>query len=443
MNDNNQSGIRHGLAFAGQLAPALIGVCSFMILVRVTQTDLLGQYIIFSSAVVLFEMIKSGGLQSALVMRLSGATAEQQKLIIGSAYLLGILISCFLSLLLGIVYYTNLFKAQPGVHLFCAWYAYLGIITLPLHITEAQAVAEQKLSFLLKLRIAQSVTALLIATYAYLLGGSLLAFANVQLIYTTLLTLFVVFAGKTKPLYIRYKMMNEVRRLFNLIKYTFGTLATTNLLKSADTFLIGSFLGTRAVAMYAVPLKLTELFEIPLRSLSTTAFPQLAKANNHGHTIAFKKLYIQYLSFAYLLYIPAIITAFILAPFLIATIGGEKYLSTVIIFRVFLLYGLLLPADRLTGIGLDALQKPQQNLLKVGCMAVINIAGDLIAINLTGHLEWVAFASVLNVITGIVVGNYLLNKTGIFSSSPIYTSSVLYSKTIIKTLVNKLRLKMT
>ncbi len=435
--------MRHGLAFASQLVPAIIGVSSFMILVRVSKPDLLGQYIIFSSAVVLFEMIKSGGLQSALVMRLSGSKTKQQKHIIGSAYWLGIIISCLLSLLLGSAYFSNLFKTQPGIHLFCGWYACLGIISLPLHIAEAQAVAEQNLSFLLKLRIAQSTTALLIAAYAYFVGGSLQAFASVHLFYTTLLMLLIVITGKTNPLYIRYKMMNEVKKLFNLIKYTLGTLATTNLLKSADTFLIGSLLGTRAVAMYAVPLKLTELFEIPLRSLSTTAFPQLAKANNQGNAKAFKTLYIQYFSWAYLLYIPAIIIAFIFAPILITTIGGEKYLSTVTVFRVFLLYGFLLPADRLSGIGLDALQQPQKNLLKVICMALINIAGDVIAIQISGQLEWVAFASVLNVITGIIVGNYFINSTGIFSTSPIYTSSFLYSKTIIKTQVNKLRLKIT
>ena len=441
MNYHNRQGAMQGLAFASQLAPAIIGVVSFMILVRVTNPDLLGQYLILSAAVVLFEMIKSGGLQSALVMRLSGSTPLHQKQTIGSAYWLGGIISGLLSLFLGIAFLSNLFKYQPGIHLFCGWYACLGIITLPLHIAEAQAVADQKLSFLLTLRIAQSLSSLLIATFAFFIGGSLLVFATVHLTYTALLMLIVVFSGKTNPLYIRFKVMNEVKKLFNLIKYTLATLATTNLLKSADTFLIGSFLGTRAVAMYAVPLKLTELFEIPLRSLSTTAFPQLAKSNNNSHTNTFKQLYIQYLSWAYLLYIPGIIIAFFLAPFLITTIGGDTYLSTVTVFRIFLLYGILLPADRLSGIGLDALQKPQKNLLKVVCMAVINIIGDVLALQLTGQLEWVAFASVLNVLTGIIVGNYFIKSTGIFNSTPIYASSLVYSKSFIKDQVKKLRLK--
>lgn len=235
--------------------------------------------------------------------------------------------------------------------------------------------------------------------------------------------------------------MKEVKELYKLIRYTLATLATTNLLKSADTFLIGSLLGTRAVATYAVPLKLTELFEIPLRSLSTTAFPQLAKANNNGDSNAFRKLYIQYLSWAYLLYIPALITAFIIAPFLVTALGGEKYITTVTVFRVFLIYGLMLPADRLSGIGLDALQKPQKNFIKVLFMAGINILGDVMAIKLTGRLEWVAFASVLNVATGVVVGNWLLNKTGALNTSKVYSECIDYSKAFVMNSVKRFRVK--
>lgn len=80
------------LALMSQLVPAIIGVGSFMVLVRTAQPLVLGQYFIFMAAVVLFEMIKSGGLQSSLVMQISGKNDTQQKIIIGSAYWLGSLL---------------------------------------------------------------------------------------------------------------------------------------------------------------------------------------------------------------------------------------------------------------------------------------------------------------------------------------------------------------
>lgn len=441
MNKAKHPGYLQATAFASQLAPAIIGVCSFMLLVRVVESELLGQYIMFMSAVVLFEMIKSGGLQSALVMRLSGRTPQEQLQTIGSAYWLGGVISVGLSLVLSVVWFSKIFAAQPGIQIFCGWYACLGIITLPLHIAEAKAVASQKLNFLLTLRITQSTNSLLIAGYAWLSGGGLKEFATIHLLFNAGLMTAVVLLGKTNPLHIRYKIANEVRELYKLIRYTLATLATTNLLKTADTFLIGSLLGPGAVATYAIPLKLTELFEIPLRSLGTTAFPQLASANNAKSKSLFKKLYVQYLSWAYLLYIPALVIAFAIAPLLITTLGGTKYVATVTVFRIFLLYGMLLPADRLSGISLDALQKPQKNFVKVLCMALVNLLGDVVAIRLTGRLEWVAFASVLNVATGIAVGNWLLKKEGIFKKENIWNQCVGYSKFFVQDNLKRLRPK--
>lgn len=441
MNTNKNMGVVQAMAFASQLIPAIIGVGSFMVLVRVVNAELLGQFLMYISGVVLFEMIKSGGLQSALVMRLSGRDAVQQLQTIGSAYWLGAAISGLLSALLTIVFFSKMFIAQPGIQLFCGFYACLGMVTLPLHIAEAKAVSMQDISFIFKLRIAQSTNSLLVAAYAFFKGGSLVEFATVHLLFNTCLMIVVIVSGKTNPLHIKHKLIAEVKELYKLIRYTLATLATTNFLKSADTFLIGSLLGAKAVAAYAVPLKLTELFEIPLRSLSTTAFPQLAAAGNDGNGSTFKKLYVQYLSWAYLLYIPALVVAFAIAPLLVTTLGGAKYVATVSVFRVFLLYGLFLPADRMSGIALDALQKPQKNFIKVLFMASINIIGDVLAIRLSGQLEWVAFASVLNVCTGIIVGNLLLNRTGIFQQSKVYNECIEYSKIFLKTSFKRVRFR--
>lgn len=433
----NQTSIQ-GLAFASQLLPAIIGLGSFMLLVRVTQPAILGEYIIYTTAVILFEMIKSGGLQSALVMRASTDDETLQKTIIGSAYWLGGLISLSISIILLLLFLSGIFAHQPGIQIFCGWYAILGLITLPLHIAEAEAVAKQDLIFLLILRIIQSANALIIALYAFLRVGSLEEFATVHLFFNICLLLLVLITRKTNPLSIRFKTFTEVKSLFNLIKYTLATLATTNVLKSADTFLIGSLMGSASVAKYAIPLKLTELFEIPLRSLSTTAFPQLAAKNNERDNIGFKDTFVQYLSWSYLLYIPGLVFAFMVAPYLVLIIGGNRYADTTPIFRVFLLLGLLLPINRMTGIGLDALQKPNLNFYKVLIMAIVNIMADLLAIYLTHNLVWVAFASVINAIIGAVLGWWMLEKTKVLNNSKILPEILNYSTVFVKRSIVKI-----
>jgi O-antigen/teichoic acid export membrane protein len=432
MNTNKKTALLHTQAFASQLLPAIIGVLSFMLLVRNTTQEALGQFVIYMATVVLFEMVKSGGLQSALVMRLSGHTHEQEKRIIGSAYWLGGIISTGLSLLLFLLFISKVFTAQPGIQVFCGWYACVGIVTLPLHIAEATAVAKQDIKFLLWLRILQSTSSLCIAIYALFKTGNLEAFATIHLLFNAIVLLVVLVTRKTNPLLIKNKITAEVKELFHLIKYTLATLGTTNLLKSADTFLIGSFLGPKFVAAYAVPIKLTELFEIPLRSLSTTAFPQLAAKNNANDEVGFRGLFTQYISWSYMLYLPALVGAFILAPLVVVLLGGHNYAFTTPVFRVFIFYGLLLPLDRLSGIGLDALQKPKVNFIKVLVMALVNIAGDLLAITLSGKLEWVAFASVLNAATGAIFGLWMLNKAIVLAPKQLLNDALAYTTGFIK-----------
>ena len=417
MSAKRQILITQSLAFASQLLPAIIGVLSFMWLVRVTVPVVLGEYIIYMAAVVMLEMVKSGGLQSALVMRIAKSDVEHRRQISGSAYWLAGTFSLAVSLVLVLLYVLPIWQASPGVRVFCGWYAIVGLLTIPLHIAEAEAIARQELKFILGLRLAQSANALITAAYASFGAQSLEALATVHLVFTALLLLIVLVLKRTNPADIRHRVWSEISKLFHLVKYTLATLGTTNLLKTADTFLIGALMGPAAVALYAVPLKLTELFEIPLRSLSTTAFPQLAGHFNHQDRGAFKYSFVQYVSWSYLLYLPALLGAFMLAPWLVVLLGGQAYAETASVFRVLILFGLFLPVNRMTGIALDALQLPKLNFYKVAAMAAINIAGDWIAIQYTHDLNWVAFVSVLNAATGAVLGWWLLQRAGFIVSS--------------------------
>jgi O-antigen/teichoic acid export membrane protein len=150
---------------------------------------------------------------------------------------------------------------------------------------------------------------------------------------------------------------------------------------------------------------------------------------------------VQYLSWSYLLYIPGLLFAFILAPYLVLLIGGKQYADTTPIFRVFILFGLLLPINRMTGIGLDALQKPDKNFYKVLIMAIINIVADILAIYLTHDLVWVAFATVINALTGAALGWWMLKKTGVLIGNHVYNEMIEYSQTFISQTISKLKVK--
>ena len=82
----------------------------------------------------------------------------------------------------------------------------------------------------------------------------------------------------------------------------------------------------------------------------------------------------------------------------------------------------------MTGIGLDAINKPNINFIKVLYMVIANVIGDLIAIFLFKSLALVAVGSILFTIIGIWVGFYYLSKELTLNYSHIFTSGIEFYK---------------
>jgi O-antigen/teichoic acid export membrane protein len=236
------------------------------------------------------------------------------------------------------------------------------------------------------------------------------------------------------------------KTLLHFGKYTTFTLVGTNLLRSADTLIISlSPLGSSAVALYSIPMKLTELQQIPLRSFVATAFPKMSKASIHGKMDEVKEHFYAYAGALTYLFIFISLFTFAFADLFVLFLAGKKYLQTdpvtgfnvVNIVRVFSIYGLLLPIDRMTGIGLDSINKPNINALKVLFMVIANIIGDLIAIFLFKSLIMVAVGSILFTILGIWIGMYFLNIELTLSYSEIFSKGAQFYKSIFNKLLHK------
>jgi O-antigen/teichoic acid export membrane protein len=235
------------------------------------------------------------------------------------------------------------------------------------------------------------------------------------------------------------------KTLLHFGKYTTFTIIGTNLLRSADTVIISlSPMGPAAVALYSIPLKLTELQQIPLRSFVATAFPKMSKASVHNKIDEVKDLFYTYSgALTYLLLLMSVCT-FVFAEFFVLIISGEQYLkvdpitgfNVVDIVRVFSIYGLLLPIDRMTGIGLDSINKPNINAIKVFVMVTANIIGDFIAIFVFKSLMLVAVASIVFTLIGIWMGMYFLNKELTLSYKEIFSSGIRFYTTLFNKITN-------
>jgi O-antigen/teichoic acid export membrane protein len=435
------------LSLAGNLSIALFGLAVFALLARSLQPAVFGEWVIFVAAASFVDMFRFGITNTGLIRFLSGATHADRAAWIGAnasiSIAVTIAVACIIALI-NLVFYTSL--QASGYGLFFAWYPLLAIVGLPWNMALVVLQADNQFSKILLLKATSSgLFFMAVLLHVFWLPLSLpqlaLAMVCIQLL-TSIVSMLnnwdgLVLVGKSN--------CKAVRSLLQFGKYTTFTLAGTNLLRTADTFIIGlSPMGSAAVALYSIPLKLTELQQIPLRSFAATAFPKLSRASLQQNTAAVKDLFYTYAGALTYLFVAFGLLNYLFAESFVALLAGKQYLHTdattgfnaVQVVKVLAFYGLLLPIDRMTGIGLDSINKPNVNARKVFLMVAANIIGDLIAVFLFRSLVLVAVSSILFTILGIVVGMHFLNKELSLSYKQIFFRgaafySQLYQKLII------------
>jgi len=420
------------LSLAGNLVIAVLGLGGFALLARSLDPEHFAQWVIFISGGSLVEMLRFGITNNALVRFLSGASKEQSEQLIGSNVLISLLSTVGIALIMVVV---NLFFKElidKSVYaMFFTWYPLLAFINLPWN--NALIVLQAKMEYgkILWIKTLNSgLFFLFLVLNKIAFNLSLMHLIWALLMINVITSIVCISNGWDGLLSIRKANKATNKTLLNYGKHSTFTLIGTNLLRNADLLIISlSPLGTAAVALFSIPLKLTELQQIPLRSFAATAFPKMSKASLNGNNAEVKSLFYSYSgALTYLFIILSIIT-FVFAKEFVILISGLQYIDSatntfniVTLVRIFSIYGLLLPIDRMTGIALDSMNKPHINALKVILMVATNIIGDLVAVFIFESLEAVAIATILFTTVGIVVGAYCINREFEFSTIEIFKS---------------------
>jgi len=209
---------------------------------------------------------------------------------------------------------------------------------------------------------------------------------------------------------LRYCSLPAIRELLRFGRFNSLTQVGANLLRSSDTFFLGSVLGPAAVARYAVPAKFLELVELPLRSFGAAAFPAFSKAHRAGDIDEMKRLFIRNVSLLTAAILPFVAVSAFWADTVTGWFGGAQFSDSGTILQLFLAYCLLIPFDRFSGIFIDSLNKPQYNSMKVWMMLAVNCAADLIALTVFGTPESVAAASLVTFTFGSVLNMIIIHR---------------------------------
>ncbi len=451
------------LSLANNGLVAVFGFLGFLLLVRSLNTNEFGEWVLLITTANFLDMLRFGITRTAIVRFLAGAEKTEAHRLIGSNYVINLFSTFILVLIvLAIRYFFYDSVNNSGFILFFKWFPLLAFFNLPFN--NAQSVLQAKLRFdyMLVLRLINvGGFMLFLLINFFFLHVSLQIIVYAYLLINIITSIVAMIPNWDGIRYVGKACKATNKKILDFGKYSTGTLIGSNLLKSADTFIIGlsPFLGTAGVALYSIPLKLTEIIEIPLRSFAMTAFPGMSKASIDGNKDLVKHIFYTNAGGMTLLMIPVMLFSFIFAKDLVYILGGAGYESTTGIFRIFTVYGLLLPLDRFIGVALDSVNMPRSNFLKVVYMTVANIIGDslvvfafyylaiatgiltLLAIPTTNFhvlakithnfsvittLEGVAVVTISFTLIGIFVGYHYLKKSFTIHSREVIQGGILF-----------------
>jgi len=414
---------KYFLSLTGNVIMSGLGMLTMAIIYRSLPINDVGVWVLFQTTLLLVDTFRSGFLTTAFIKFYAGSTPSRAAEVTGSAWIIGLCITGLIVLVNIPFWFFLQYIHDDGYVLFFKWAGLCFILMLPQFIATCVLQGEQRFDRMLYVRLfSQGGFLLFIVILIILHKVSLMGVLYSYLLSYFITSMFTLIRGWSRINTIKNMTRSGILELYHFGKFSVGTNLSSNLFGSSDTFIINSMLGKAAVAIYNLAQSLMQLVEILLRSFAATALPSLSAAYNRSDKESVIYVMKKYIGMVTIMLIPIVVLGWLLADVPIYIIGGGKYLGTQAanVFRLFLAFSLLYPADRYFGLTLDVINKPVINFYKVLVMLAINITFDFLGIYIFGNIFGAAFSTAIWVITGMLIGYWALNKYNEFSFWDIY-----------------------
>lgn len=433
----------HIVNLIGNAVMSVLNMVQIAILFRYMSIDKMGVWFFFQGTVGLVDTFRAGLLSTAFITSYAGTTNERAAEVAGSAWFLALLITgVFIIVNLGYIaipYHVG----DPGLDLFLKWFGLVFIITLPSFIASCVLQAEQRFDRLLYIRaISTSLSIIMVLILIYFDKLNLMTIIYTGMVAGGITSLMTIVLGWARLNTLWYKSTQTVKSLFAFGKYSVGTALGSSMFRNSDTYIINFMLGPSSLAVYNLGLRLMELVEIPLRSFAATIMPPLSASYNQDNKYHVIYLLKKYSGLLTIILIPVVIGSLFFAEVAI-WIVDKKYLSTEAanVLRVFMTFALLYPVERFMALTLDAINQPRVNMIKLIFMLTANIVGDFVGVWVFGNIYGVAFATILPILTGLIISYTWLQKYMRFSLWDVYKIGWLETQWLIKDSLAVLRKK--
>ena len=394
------------------LSGVFFSIGSFYILLRVLGPHDYGVWVLFMVTVTIFETVRGGLVQNALIKFLASEEKTEHPGIISASFTISGILTLFCIILnLGFAgYLSAIWKAPelvPIFNMYCLTFIISGILT------QFNCILQANLKFR---NIFVSSFIQQFFFFAYVLICYILNF-KIQLIdlvymqiinYSIAMILSYIYV---RPyLAISYRLSTDwIKKLFNYGKYAFGTSVSAILSVTVDQMMLGAILSPVQAGAFNVAVRLTNLLDIPTNAVAVIVFPQSAKRISTEGKDGIKYLYEKSVGTLIALLIPGILFLYIFSGFVVNLVAGSNYKDAIPLLHITLLYCLFTPYGRQFGNILDSIGRTRLTFLVVLLVTSINIGLNYLFISRIGVMG-AAYATLTAHIIGFAIGQTILKK---------------------------------
>lgn len=395
------------LSLAANMAVSGMGIVSVALLYRALPIKEVGMWIFFLSTINLADSFRTGFLTTAFIRACSGATPARSAEVIGSAWIIAMIITGIMVLLNVGAALLPFYHPTGEMALLLHWFGITLLATLPYYIATNVLQSQMQFDKILYIR--------LLSQGVFILGiGFMLITHTARLEYVVYCNLAASVATSVLSLGMGWARLDSfrarssecIRELAHFGKYSFGSYIGVSLSGMCDTYFINFVLGPAALAIYSLAGRFGEIINIPLRSFMATAIPRLSAAYNQNRPLEVARLLRKNAGLLTWMILPIIIGTILLADIPIVLIGGGKYRGTEAanLLRLVMALSILFPIDRFVGVTLDVINQPRINMIKVLIMLAVNVAGNTTVMLLFPSMYGIMLASFPTSIVGFVYG---------------------------------------
>lgn len=407
---HNRNVINGSYAILGNVSTALFSFLGFLIIIRSFTKEEFGVWALFLAINSFIEMTRRGFVYHGVV-KYSSENKEQQPALFSSGFLFNTCIVCVqyiaiivISKPLSVLWHT------PELVILLKTYGVFMIIYGSLKYVEYYQIINEDFKGIF---IADSLYGFinlfcLILLYNGIIDSNLSSIIWIQSFSATLVLIYIFVFRKR---YFKWGKVSFglVKRLFHYGKYVFGTNLSSMLLQKTDLFMIGYFLNPAAVATYSVAVRISNYIEIPMKGLSQFIFPKIVLGFNKNGSKKAGYLFEKSVGLLLTMIIPPSLILFILAKPTLLLLGGEQYVSSVIILKILLIYSIFKPWGRIFGLSLDAMGKPHINFYMLLFSMFINVLFNYYLIQSFGVVG-AATATVMSILISTVLSMMIISK---------------------------------